>query len=196
MNYLGHLFFSDNDFELAIANLFGDSVKGTHFDQYPPKVITGIVLHREIDHFMDTHPSVKKILPVLRPDLPKVASIAIDLFFDHLLAKHWNQFHPLPLDEFLKLFYQQINNNTFPYPDQFLDYLQKMIQFNWISYYPTLDGLDKMCHGVSHKLSFNNQLINGLQVFKNNEKGIEQAFIEYMTDANEHFSHYFSGKMS
>jgi acyl carrier protein phosphodiesterase len=196
MNYLGHIYFSNNDFELAIANLFGDHVKGTHFDQYSPKIVNGIILHREIDNYIDTHPSVKKILPILRTSLPKVAGIAIDLYFDHLLAKNWKLFHPTPLNDFLQSFYMQIKGNTQIYPDFFLEYLQKMIDYNWMSHYYTKGGLNKMCHGVSQKLSFKNQLVNGLHVYNAHEKLIETAFHEYMSDANEHFSLYFSRNMS
>lgn len=196
MNYLGHIYFSNNDFELAIANLFGDYVKGAHFDQYSPKIVDGIILHREIDNYIDTHPSVKKILPTLRISLPKVAGIAIDLYFDHLLAKNWNQFHTTPLNEFLQSFYNQIQENKQIYPTFYLDYLQKMIEYNWMSHYSSAEGLNKMCNGVSQKLSFKNQLVNGLHVYNMHETLIEKAFFEYMSDANEHFVHYFSRNMS
>ena len=62
MNYLGHLYFSKNDFELMYYNLFGDFVKGSDLSRFPIKIQEGIRLHREIDHYIDHHPYVRKLL--------------------------------------------------------------------------------------------------------------------------------------
>jgi len=35
MNFLGHLYFSNNDHELMYANLFGDHIKGSQLDKFP-----------------------------------------------------------------------------------------------------------------------------------------------------------------
>ncbi|HLU87619.1 MAG TPA: hypothetical protein VKZ44_07670, partial [Taishania sp.] len=82
MNYLGHIFFSDKDPALMYANLFGDFVKGRNWKQYTNEIQKGIVLHRTIDSFIDTHSAVKELAHLLAPDLPKVAPIAIDIYFD------------------------------------------------------------------------------------------------------------------
>lgn len=85
MNYLGHIYLSFGDHELATANLFGDFVKGKNLSHLPQEIQVGIRLHRAIDSFTDQHEAVKEILQLIRADLPKVAPIAIDLIFDHLL---------------------------------------------------------------------------------------------------------------
>src|SRR5690606_11317562 len=105
MNFLGHLYFSNNDTELMLYNLYGDFVKGSHLEVFPPKVERGIRLHREIDSYIDSHPIVHQLTHELHEFLPKVSGIAIDLFFDHLLAKNWLNFHSKPLDVFLDEFY-------------------------------------------------------------------------------------------
>ena len=56
MNFLGHLYFSNNNPELMYANLFGDFVKGKDLSMYSPQVQKGILLHRKIDDYIDNHP--------------------------------------------------------------------------------------------------------------------------------------------
>jgi len=68
------------------ANLYGDFVKGRDYSKYPLIIQGGITLHREIDDFIDHHPLVLELLHELYAPLPKVAGIAIDLYFDHLLT--------------------------------------------------------------------------------------------------------------
>ena len=186
MNYLGHIYFSSSN-EMAIANLFGDVVKGSSFHHYPTLIQEGITLHRKLDDFMDNHHAVKTVCAILREDLPKVAPIAMDIFFDHLLAKNWREFHSKPYEQFLAKFYLQIAETKKIFPKDFQGFLSNMIHYNWMSHYGEAYGLFKMCQGVSNKLSFENALKNGHLAFEKHENIIVSAFYEYMRDANEYF---------
>lgn len=188
MNYLGHIYFSNNNLRLAKANLFGDSVKGTHLEKYPDFVQQGIRLHREIDNYIDHHPKVMELIRIIRPDLPKIASVAVDLYFDHLLAKNWKDWHTTPLQEFLDDVHSNLQKlDREVYTDDFNFFIGRLCELKWMNAYSSEYGLDKMCNGVSRRISFDNELKNGLAVFHKYETKIVTAFNEYMTDANEHF---------
>jgi len=192
MNYLGHIYFSNNDPQLAVANLFGDFVKGKKYLEYPEYIQKGVLLHRRIDDFIDHHYEVIHLIHTIRGQLPKVAPIAVDIYFDHLLAKNWNQYHPVKLPDFLQHFYSQIDLSNEPYPADFKHFMNLLIERNWISHYHSEEGLYRMCQGVSNKLSFENALTNGHTVFQHFENEITSCFHEYMRDANE----YLMGKNS
>lgn len=187
MNYLGHIYFSGNDPQLMQANLYGDFIKGSHLGHLPEILQRGIQLHRSIDHYIDHHPVVHTLLLELRPAMPRVAGIAVDIFFDHLLARHWDQFHPQPLDAFLKAVYRKFDPEDDHYSVEFRLFLRKLISNNWISHYPTLDAVHRMCTSVGNKLSFPNNLSGGKSVFLIYENRISETFFEYMKDANEYF---------
>ncbi len=187
MNYLGHLFLSNNDTELMLSNLFGDFVKGKDLSQFRPKTQEGITLHRAIDNYIDTHPAVVELLHVLYPKLPKVSGIAVDLFFDHLLAKNWDKFHSESLETFLSAFYSSLNTENEEFTVEFKHMIYHMVTVNWISYYPRLEGLEKALNGVSSRISFSNELKNGLPVFLENQALIESTFEIFMKDAIVHF---------
>lgn len=187
MNFLGHLYFSHDDLALMQANLFGDFVKGKDLSRYSLKIQEGITLHRKIDHYIDHHPSVSKLLHILYEPLPKVASIAVDLYFDHLLAKNWNLFHSQTLENFLENFYNSINPSIEFYTADFQLMLAKMKEKNWLFHYQSLYGLEKSCVSVSNRISFDNKLKEGVVVFEKYQKEIEMAFYEYMKDAQLFF---------
>lgn len=187
MNFLGHIYFSGSDFELARANLFGDFTKGKQYLTFPEYIQEGVRLHRAIDQYIDSHPKVVQLIHLLRPELPKVAPIAIDLYFDHLLAKNWSKFHPIPLDTFLESFYTHIATRNPDYPEAYSDFLDLMQQRKWINVYPTEFGLQRLCAGVGSRLSFPNALPSAPAVFNKNQSEIEATFYEYMRDANEYF---------
>ncbi len=189
MNYLGHIFFSNNDFELAKANLFGDYVRGKDLSEYSPLVQKGILLHRQIDNYIDHHPIItEELLPILRPKLPKVAPIAIDLIFDHLLAKNWTDFHSIPLTEFLENFYGSIRHNEIEFNLTFLQQLGRMEKYRWMNVYSSAEGLETLSYGVSRKLNFNNDLPNTPLVFNEHKEAITELFYAFMKEAQNYFN--------
>lgn len=182
MNFLGHIYLSNDDLELMHANLFGDFVKGRNLEMYKPKVQSGIVLHRKIDTYIGQHESVRQLIKILSPSLPKVASVAVDIYFDHFLSKHWTQFHSDTLDDFLNAFYNYKINEVH-YPNElFLQTLFRLKKGKWISEYIHLEGIEAACVGVSKRISFPNALINGRIVLENNYDIIESVFFKYMDD--------------
>lgn len=187
MNLLGHIYFSGNDLQLAVANLFGDFTKGKQYLEYPEYIQRGVLLHREIDFFIDNHPKVKELVQLIRPELPRIAPVAIDLFFDHLLAGNWKQFHPVPLDRFLDQFYEESPQYLTDFPPSFVQFMQALNHRKWISSYREKEGLERMCRGVGSRLSFENALPSAPYVFSRYRDEITRVFHEYMRDADEHF---------
>lgn len=171
-----------------LNNLFGDFVKGKNLSHLPEEIQRGVYLHRSIDDYIDRFPGVSKLQQILRPDLPKISSIAVDLFFDHLLAKNWKQYHPLPLGDFLTAFYAKIDLNNPFYTDNFRQMISRMVEVNWLSHYSKLEGLDKMCRGVSARLSFENSLKDGKRVFLEHEEAVNQVFESFMEAAIRKFN--------
>lgn len=172
------------------ANLFGDFVRGTDLSRFPENIQYGIRLHRAIDHYIDHHPAVIELLHQLYPKLPRISSIAVDLFFDHLLAREWHRFHETPLDDFLQDFYTAPMEYQSAYTDEFHLVVSRMRERNWIHHYQFLDGLDKVCNGVSRRISFKNNLHEGRSVFEEMETVISETFEIYMTDARNHFAEF------
>jgi len=196
MNFLGHLYFSNNELPLMVANLYGDFVKGTQFEHLPPIVKAGILLHREIDDFVDHHPQVKILMHQLYEELPKVTGIAIDLFFDHLLAKHWEAYHPSSLNSYLDRFFEYAlkpehlsfeSPISFSYTNRFQVLLQRISTGKWIQNYTNIEGLSFAARGLSQRISFPNALGQAPNVFLKHEKEITETFTVYMEEAIQKF---------
>lgn len=192
MNFLGHLFFSNNDPQLMHANLFGDFVKGRDLSKYPKQLQKGIRLHREIDHYVDHHPAVLEMIHELYVPLPKIAGIAIDLYFDHVLAKKWDDFHDKSLSDFIQDFYKSPVDHKAHYSTEYLYVLDKMRERNWLEQYQYMYGLTKACEGVSRRISFPNKLAEAPVIFEQLSEKIEQTFITFMKDAIPHHASFLS----
>ena len=60
MNYLAHAYLSFNHPEILTGNMISDFVKGKKKFDYPTTIQKGIMLHRAIDQFTDTHEATKE----------------------------------------------------------------------------------------------------------------------------------------
>jgi len=56
MNFLAHAHLSFNDESLLVGNLIADAVKGKQFFLFSESIRKGMLLHRKIDAFTDSHP--------------------------------------------------------------------------------------------------------------------------------------------
>ena len=93
MNLLAHFYLAGNDIPLQIGNFIADFVKGKQINDFDKKVQEGIILHRAIDHFTDTHEIVKQSKQRLFPTYRHYAAVIMDIAYDHFLAKNFLYFY-------------------------------------------------------------------------------------------------------
>lgn len=190
MNFLGHLYFSFDNSDLQHANLFGDFVKGSDLTNYPGHIQKGIQLHREIDSFTDQHDAVRACLHNMYQDLPKISGIAIDMIFDHLLAKNWADFHSLSLRQFVDRFYKSTPQSIEYFSTAYLIMLERMQQEDWLYQYQFFAGFEKACHNFSKRIPFDNVLYATPVYFIKHETDLTKAFYQFMQDAKPHLSEF------
>lgn len=89
MNHLAHARLAAHDDAAIVGALLSDFVKGEGPAAYTPAVRAEILLHRQVDVFTDTHPAVRAAIARFEPARRRFAGIALDVHFDHLLARGW-----------------------------------------------------------------------------------------------------------
>lgn len=144
MNFLAHLYLSDNDEEITIGNFIADAIKGKQYLKYPPRIAKGIVLHRAIDTFTDAHPTFRQSTSKLHKTHSHYSGVIVDVFYDHFLAKNWADYHEQPLAQFVQNFYAMIQANFGLLPARIQRMTPYMIADNWLMSYATVEGVDKI----------------------------------------------------
>ncbi|MDL2315312.1 ACP phosphodiesterase, partial [Bacteroidales bacterium OttesenSCG-928-C19] len=118
MNFLAHLYLAPQDEEIRLGCFIADAVKGSRHQEYSPKIQEGILLHRREDDYTDNHPAIKESVKVLRPAFRLYASVVIDIYNDHFLAKNWQKYSTTPLSDFAAESYQLIDKYTDILPER------------------------------------------------------------------------------
>jgi acyl carrier protein phosphodiesterase len=142
MNHLAHCFLSFGDKDWLLGNFIGDYVKGNDWQDYPVRVQQGILLHRTIDSFTDTHPVVRQSIARVRPFAGKFAGPVTDILFDHLLVRAWNQYSSDSLASFTPKTYRQLEKVRPNMPVVLAERLPKMINGDFLQGYQHREGLE------------------------------------------------------
>jgi len=151
MNFLAHIYLSFNDDEVSLGNFFADSIQGNKFTHLPERVQKGIKLHRHIDTFTDAHPTVRLSTKKLHQNYSHYSGIIVDIFYDHFLAKNWNQYSEVPLAEFVANFYELLEANYSILPEATKHMMPYMIKENWIVNYANLEGIEQVLNGMNRR---------------------------------------------
>jgi acyl carrier protein phosphodiesterase len=168
MNHLAHFALSGTDEDIIIGNFIADFITNKELPHYSEGIQRGIQLHREIDSFTDTHPIVKQSTKRLHPFHHKYAPVIVDIYYDFLLAKNWEQFYtplmaqPRHITQGVTVFLQDFVNNMYKIlkkrqlelPVTLQKRLPYMIKNNWLMSYTHVEGLHQTFLRIEKNAAF------------------------------------------
>ncbi|WP_346838155.1 ACP phosphodiesterase [Microbulbifer sp. SAOS-129_SWC] len=152
MNYLAHLLLSGSDPDWRLGGLLGDFVKGPLVGERPAAIEAGIRLHRRIDAGTDAHPAYRAALTLLDPHWRRYAGIALDIWFDHLLARKWPQRCPQPLDDFCDQCWRDFHARSRYIPPRAQAFVARAEQFKLLQGYREREVIERTLARVGQRL--------------------------------------------
>jgi acyl carrier protein phosphodiesterase len=151
MNFLAHIYLSGNNDLLKIGNFIADSIHGNNYLHFEEEIRKGIILHRYIDTFTDTHPIYRKSKHRLHEKYGHYSGVIMDIVYDHFLAKNWNNYSTKNLEDFVANFYKLLQENYTLLPEKTKKQMPYMIEGNWLVSYATLAGLEKILFQMDYR---------------------------------------------
>ncbi|MFD2914618.1 acyl carrier protein phosphodiesterase [Psychroserpens luteus] len=151
MNFLAHIFLSNNDNQITIGNFIADGIRGKRYKKYPIEIQKGILLHRQIDTFTDAHPTVRLSTKRLHENYGHYSGVIVDILYDHFLAKNWSHYSDIPLPEYIESFYDLLEDNFKTLPVRIQKMMPHMIADNWLLSYAEIEGIQKVLDGMNRR---------------------------------------------
>lgn len=176
MNYLAHFHLSNNQTNLIIGNYIADDIRGKAYLKYPTEIQKGILLHRNIDEFTDSHHSVINSKKLIRPSQSKYSPVVIDIFYDYFLAKDWKAYSDDQLLSFTTNIYATLFKNITKLPLKSQTRLPFMAKSNWLYNYRKIEGIEKTLNGLSKRAKFENNMQQGHLILKEKETELQHDF--------------------
>lgn len=180
MNFLAHLYLSGDNPHIQIGNFIGDHVKGRDYEKYAPLIKQGILLHRKIDHFTDTHPIVRQSSQRLKEGYGRYAGIVTDVFYDHFLGVNWDDFSDVPLKQFVNQVHRVLMRNYFKLPNNVKRFLPFMVKSRRLETYATKEGIQRSLEIMANYSSLPNET-----------KWAMLQMEQYYTEFNDEFRSFF-----
>lgn len=166
-----------------MGNLLGDFVKGDPSKLYDRDISNGIRLHRFVDRITAHHPIVNECKPHFTGVARRFAPIALDMFWDHCLAKHWNDFHSVSLEHFVKTAYERVNREVHEHlPPRFLVLHSRMWHGRWLQSYQDLDNIEFALHRMSQRSPRMADLTTTFKVIESDYTELEEKFSSLYRD--------------
>jgi acyl carrier protein phosphodiesterase len=152
MNYLAHLHLGGPQPGQLLGSLYGDFVKGSLQGRYAPDIEAAIRLHRRIDVFTDAHPLVRVAVARFPAERRRYAGILLDLFFDHCLACHWDDYADEPLALFTGRVYRTLAAEA-ELPGRLALIAPRMAEQDWLGSYREFAVFERVLPNMQRRLS-------------------------------------------
>lgn len=165
-----------------VGNFIADTVKGSVSDTYLKGIKLGIHVHRAIDQYTDSHPIVLETRKLLYPHFSKYAAVVQDVYYDHFLAIHWEDYRDDRLNDFVQKVYTTLNANKNIMNAKALRILHFMEMHDWLTNYSNTQGIDRALKGLSHRASFPSNMENGIPPLMDNFDVLNQHFTAFFPE--------------
>lgn len=178
MNYLAHLHLARHSPQAMLGAMLGDFVFGqAALADWPPPVRTEIVVHRRVDRYTDSHPVVEAARALFPDGLRRYAGIALDVYYDHCLARDWPRYCEVPLAEFSAAAYALLLQDPDALPERLRRIAPLMAAHDWLGSYRQRDSVDRAVTRIASRLSRNGErLVACLSQLRLHEDAITASF--------------------
>ena len=185
MNFLAHLYLSQNNTNILIGNFIADHIRGNNFLMFSKEIQQGIFLHREIDTFTDAHEIVRKSKRRLHKRYRHYNGVIIDILYDHFLAKNWTNYSAIPLDIDAQGIYNLFTKKATELPVKSQQFITYMIEYDILYNYQFEDGIERVLKGMNNRTKGKSQMDLAIEDLKELSPELENDFTLFFEDLQE-----------
>lgn len=178
MNFLAHLHVAAGSEQLLAGAVLADFVKGRLPGGLPPALAAGVELHRRVDSFTDRHPLARQSRRRLPAANRRAAGIAVDIVYDHFLARHWRRFADEPLPAFAARCYACLEAHAAAVPDA-LPLIRAMRAGDWLCGYRELAAAQRALARTARRLRRPDLLAGAPEALAREQAGLETDFLAF-----------------
>jgi acyl carrier protein phosphodiesterase len=187
MNHLAHLYLSSDKEEEMVGQFIADAVKGNDFNLYRPDIRQGILLHRWVDSFTDTHDLVKELRAEYRPKLGLYSGVLIDLVFDYFLAKDFQIHSGRDLAEFQQFTFHVLDKHELIFPEKMKKYFFHMKDKEFMMKYAHLEGMSVIVKQMGGRIPRGEALTEAGDYFLEHVEVASNYFPEFFVELKSEF---------
>ena len=185
MNFLAHAYLSFGHPQILVGNMISDFVKGAQKNTYANDVRQGIMLHRAIDDFTDTHPSTQKAKEFFRPHYRLYSGALVDILYDHFLANDAEEFDEVSLQQFSQTVYSVLERHSAHLPPRFVQVLAYMKMDDWLYNYRFVQGIERSLRGLVRRAAYLSESATAYALFLQHYPALRECYQNFFPDVKQ-----------
>jgi acyl carrier protein phosphodiesterase len=163
VNFLAHAYLAGDSDHAIVGSLMGDFVKGPLCGRYGTEITRALALHRRIDVYTDAHQVVRQSRHRVSAARRRFAGILVDMFYDHFLARHWAEYHDMPLERFTARVYSALRDHHALLPERLQDIAPRMAATDWLISYRHVEAVGLALDRMGQRLKRGNALLRSAE---------------------------------
>ena len=175
MNFLFHMLLSGADDQLLVGNFMGDFVKGRLDERFPFRIRQGVMLHRRIDSFAGRDEHFRQSRLRISADYGLYRAVLVDLFYDHFLAREWEQWSNQPFTRYLADSRIAVERHHRELPER-MQPLIPVIFDELLPSYGEVNGIGSALERMSRRVTRPNPLAGGEAELVRHYDGLHEDF--------------------
>jgi len=160
----------------------GDAVHGNKYLTLDPTIQKGILLHRAIDTFTDTHPIFRQSKHRLHEKYGHYSGIITDIFYDYFLSKNWEKFSEQPLEEFIIQFYESLKTHYQLLNEKTQQIVPYLISQNWLATYNSKEGIELTLKRMDYRMKRQSNMQQSIAELSLFEQEFEIEFLTFFKE--------------
>jgi acyl carrier protein phosphodiesterase len=182
MNFLAHAYLSFDHPQLLIGNMISDFVKGKAQYSFATGIQKGILLHRSIDDFTDTHAATHEAKKIFSPYYRLYSGPITDVLYDHFLANDQNIFTERSLKSFTQHTYACLEEHITQLPDKFVMVLGYMKSQDWPFNYRSHAGIQRSLMGLARRATYLSESDVAYNLFLSHYVTLKELYDDFIKD--------------
>lgn len=179
MNHFAHLFLARPTVESRVGNLLGDFAQGLDVNSLAAPVRAGLINHRKVDAYTDSHPDVIACKRLFSPHRRRFSGVALDVLFDHYLLRHWGTFADTPRQTFIDSVYRDLEAGRHLMPPRMASTTAHMIDNDWFNAYTDLEKIGYALDRIAGRIRFRNDFAGIIEEIRAHDAVLEEHFLSF-----------------
>jgi len=182
MNWLAHLFLSEQNIDFQMGNILADPLKGRVWDNASIGMTQAMSIHKKIDAFADAHVITLNSKNRLK-EKGLLRAVIIDLTYDYFLSKNWDFYCKISLDNFTREFYNNAHMQTLYLPPKASTFINNLIKRDVLNKYSSIELLqvafERLDSRLSPRLLKRDQASSYFDAVLKNINELERDFLDF-----------------
>lgn len=159
-----------------------DGIRGKDYLNFHEDVKKGILLHRQIDTFTDSHLVYRKSKHRLHKKYGHYSGVIMDILYDHFLAKNWSNYSDESLEDYAGKFYKSLFDNEAILTEKTKNLLPYMHDRNWLVSYATIAGIEIILFQMDYRTKYRANMQEAVIELKHFYEEFEEEFTIFFSE--------------